>query len=41
MQKTGEYNSNNAFIYNGNTGNVLNHIKYNTFAVRPVSAFKK
>ena len=23
MQKTGEYNSNNAFIYNGNTGNVM------------------
>ena len=40
MQKTGEYNSNNAFIYNGNTGNVNNN-KYNTNAVRPVSAFKK
>ena len=30
MQKTGEYNSNNAFIYNGNTGNVNNNNKYNT-----------
>ena len=42
MQKTGEYNSNNAFIYNGNTGLVSsNYGKYNTYAVRPVSAFKK
>ena len=32
MQKTGEYNSNNAFIYNGNTGNVNNNNKYNTNA---------
>ena len=39
MQKTGEYNSNNAFIYNGNTGNVNNN-KYNTNAVRPVSEFQ-
>ena len=35
-----EYNSNLAFIYNGYTGYVLNN-KYNTNAVRPVSAFKK
>lgn len=41
MQKTGEYNSNNAFIYNGYTGNVGNGNKYGTNAVRPVSAFKK
>ena len=40
MQKTGEYNSNNAFIYNGNTGNVNNNNKYNTNAVRPVSEFQ-
>lgn len=40
MQKTGEYNSNNAFIYNGNTGNVNNNNKYNTNAVRPVSGFQ-
>ena len=38
MQKTGEYNSNNAFIYNGNTGNVSHSNKYNPIAVRPVSA---
>ena len=41
MQKTGEYNSNNAFIYNGNAGNVSNSNKYGTNAVRPVSAFKE
>ena len=41
MQKTGEYNSNNAFIYNGNTGNVNYYNKYYANAVRPVSAFKK
>ena len=41
MQKTGEYNSNNAFFYNGNTGGVFNNFKYNTIAVRPVSAFKE
>lgn len=40
MQKTGEYNSNNAFIYNGNTGNVNNNNKYNTNSVRPVSEFQ-
>ena len=41
MQKTGEYNSNNAFIYYGNSGIVNNGNKYNSHAVRPVSAFKK
>ena len=38
MQKTGEYNSSNAFIYSGNTGSVLSNSKYYTSAVRPVSA---
>ena len=33
-----EYNSNSAFVYNGYTGNVGNYHKYNTNAVRPVSA---
>ena len=41
MQKTGEYNSNNAFVYNGNSGGVTGHSRYSTHAVRPVSAFKK
>ena len=41
MQKTGEYNSNNAFIYSGNTGNVFSNNKYSTIGVRPVSAFKE
>lgn len=36
-----EYNSYYAFIYNGYTGNVDYNYKYNTYAVRPVSAFKK
>lgn len=36
-----EYNSNSAFIYYGNTGSVSSSSKYNTYAVRPVSAFKK
>lgn len=36
-----EYNSNSAFIYYGGTGNMGNNYKYNTYAVRPVSAFKK
>ena len=36
-----EYNSNIAFIYGGRTGNVGNFNKYNTDAVRPVSAFKE
>ena len=38
MQKTGEYNSNNAFFYNGSTGGVSYNNKYNALAVRPVSA---
>lgn len=38
MQKTGEYNSNNAFIYNGYTGNLNGNYKYNTYFVRTVSA---
>lgn len=33
--------SNSAFIYNGSTGRVNSIYKYGTFAVRPVSAFKK
>lgn len=36
-----EYNSNNAFIYSGRTGDMGNGNKYYTYAVRPVSAFKK
>ena len=36
-----EYNSYNAFIYNGNAGYVYNNSKCNTYAVRPVSAFKE
>lgn len=36
-----EYNSFGAFFYTGNTGIVGNSNKYNTGAVRPVSAFKK
>lgn len=36
-----EYNSLNAFISNGNAGSVGNNNKYYTYAVRPVSAFKK
>ena len=36
-----EYSSGNAFIYYGYTGGVGNSSKYNTIAVRPVSAFKK
>ena len=35
--KIGEYNSNNAFIYNGNNGKLNNNNKYNTNPVRPVS----
>ena len=38
MQKTGEYNSNNAFVYYGGTGLVSYNNKYYTYAVRPVSA---
>ena len=33
-----EYGSNGAFLYYGNTGNVNNNSKYNSLAVRPVSA---
>lgn len=33
-----EYNSNRAFFYSGNTGNVVNLDKCGTLAVRPVSA---
>ena len=36
-----EYNSYYAFIYSGGTGSVIGSNKYNAFAVRPVSAFKK
>ena len=36
-----EYNSNGAFIYYGYTGSVNIHSKCGTYAVRPVSAFKK
>jgi hypothetical protein len=36
-----EYNSFGAFFYTGTTGIVGNSNKYNTGAVRPVSAFKK
>lgn len=36
-----EYNSYFAFVYNGNTGGVSYCNKYGTYAVRPVSAFKK
>ena len=36
-----EYNSNYAFFYNGNAGNMSYNYEYNTDAVRPVSAFKK
>lgn len=36
-----EYNSSYAFVYSGNTGYVGNYHKFSTYAVRPVSAFKK
>lgn len=36
-----EYNSNLAFIYYGNTGDMSYDYKCSTNAVRPVSAFKK
>ena len=38
MQKTGEYNSNYAFLYNGHAGYVYSSSKCGTYAVRPVSA---
>ena len=34
-----ESNSTNAFIFNGNYGNVNSNSKYSTYAVRPFSAF--
>ena len=36
-----EYSSDSAFVYYGYAGYVSNSNKYNTYAVRPVSAFKK
>lgn len=36
-----EYSSYCAFVCSGDTGNMFNRNKYNTRAVRPVSAFKK
>jgi|SRR5699024_8590650 len=36
-----EYNSINAFFYNGSTGYMGSNYKYYANAVRPVSAFKK
>ena len=36
-----EYNSYSAFFYYGNAGHMYYYYKYNTYAVRPVSAFKK
>lgn len=36
-----ECNSNGAFLYSGNTGNVSSGNKYGTSSVRPVSAFKE
>lgn len=36
-----EYNSGSAFVYGGLAGGVGGNDKYNTYAVRPVSAFKK
>ena len=38
--KSSEYNSNNAFIYNGWNGNVNNNNKFNSYSVRPVSDFQ-
>lgn len=36
-----EYYSNRAFVYYGYTGYMSSYLKYSTYAVRPVSAFKK
>lgn len=36
-----EYNFNSAFSYGGFSGYIGNNSKYDTYAVRPVSAFKK
>lgn len=38
MQKTGEYNSTLAFVYNGYTGNLNGNYKYGAYFVRTVSA---
>lgn len=38
--KSGEYSSNNAFIFNGNNGNLNNNNKYNSNSVRPVTDFR-
>ena len=40
MQKTGEYSSNNAFVYGGDSGYVGYNRKYLAGAVRPVSEFQ-
>ena len=38
--KSGEYSSNNAFIFNGNNGELNNNNKYNSNSVRPVTDFR-
>ena len=38
---SGEYNSNNAWFYNGNNGRLNNNNKYYSFSVRPVLALYK
>lgn len=38
--KSGEYSSNNAFIFNGNNGNLNNNNKYNSNSVCPVTEFR-
>lgn len=40
MSKTCEYSQHNAFIFNGNNGNLNNNNKYNNNTVRPVSEFR-
>ena len=40
MSKSCEYNATNAFIFNGNNGELNNNNKYNSNTVRPVSAFE-
>lgn len=40
MSKSCEYNATNAFIFNGNNGNLNNNNKYNSNSVRPVSEFR-
>lgn len=39
MSKSCEYNATNAFIFNGNNGELNNNNKYNSNTVRPVSEF--